>query len=205
MVKCREDTSSDSASAAPVIRKRDWQHRDKMDRSFTVPVPPDLHKKGSRHDVLSDKMYAYAVQSFEMKIPRHEPLQSGKFESSFVESFILPRRRERYLSLLSTREGRKKLKRRFAHFSDLDPRFAFLIPPRAQRPAEIERSLSERNAPPKCYVWSDSSPLDGCMVDLPVALSQTVGYAPGTILLCIPGRLAYYEGEEKNQRYILSR
>lgn len=126
-------------------------------------------------------------------------------ERSFIKSFVLPERRSRYLSLLSARGGRDKIRRKFAHFSDLDPRFSLFIPPNVQKPDKITHALTLRGAPERCYVWSDSSSLDGSTACLLTALSSVVGYAPGTILLCIPDRLAYYEGEEKNQRYILSR
>ena len=40
---------------------------------------------------------------------------------------------------------------------------------------------------------------------LRAALEKTVGTGSGTIISCIAGKLAYFEGEEQNQRYILER
>jgi len=40
---------------------------------------------------------------------------------------------------------------------------------------------------------------------LEATLDETVGYVDGTIISCIPGRLAYFEGEENGARYILER
>jgi hypothetical protein len=40
-------------------------------------------------------------------------------------------------------------------------------------------------------------------MDLEMALKTTIGYGMGTIISCIPGKLAYFEDEE--QRYILQR
>ncbi len=37
------------------------------------------------------------------------------------------------------------------------------------------------------------------------ALAAVVGRGFGTILVCIPGSLAYYEGEDPGERYILER
>jgi hypothetical protein len=35
------------------------------------------------------------------------------------------------------------------------------------------------------------------------ALSSTVGYGMGTLISCVPGELAYYESEERGERYVL--
>jgi hypothetical protein len=140
-----------------------------------------------------------------MRVLAPESLDPESLEKPFIRSFILPRRQERYIELLGSAVGRKKIKSKFAHFSDLDRRFKFLIPPGNQRADMIADMLVKKGASSSCYVWSESSPLDGSRVDLSNALSQTVGHAPGTLLLCIPDRLAYYEGEEKSQRYILQR
>ena len=37
------------------------------------------------------------------------------------------------------------------------------------------------------------------------ALNDVVGSSDGTFVSCIPGKLAYFEGEEPNERYILER
>jgi hypothetical protein len=52
---------------------------------------------------------------------------------------------------------------------------------------------------------SASSDLDGQEVDLRAALEDVVGYNDGTFISCIPGRLAYFEGEGPNERYVLER
>jgi hypothetical protein len=37
------------------------------------------------------------------------------------------------------------------------------------------------------------------------ALQETIGQGYGTLISCIPGKLAYFEGEEVNHRFILKR
>jgi hypothetical protein len=49
------------------------------------------------------------------------------------------------------------------------------------------------------------SDLDGGWMDLQDALDWTVATGTGTLISCIPGELAYYEGEDINLRYILQR
>jgi hypothetical protein len=45
---------------------------------------------------------------------------------------------------------------------------------------------------------------DGKHMELLTALKQIVGYGTGTVLSCIPGKLAYFEGEIR-ERFLLIR
>jgi hypothetical protein len=45
---------------------------------------------------------------------------------------------------------------------------------------------------------------DGEDMDLLTALKQIVGYGTGTVLSCVPGKLAYFEGEIR-ERFLLVR
>ncbi len=60
----------------------------------------------------------------------------------------------------------------------------------------LQEKLREKGAPLTCYVLSKNSKIDGLRLPLCEALIETVGYGFGTFLSCIPGRLAYYEGQE---------
>ena len=127
------------------------------------------------------------------------------YEAEFIKQFVKPERRRRYLSLLDTRTGRRKLTEALNHFKDLDPRYARLLPPNAQTVNQIEALLKRKGAPERCHVTSSNAHIDDREMPLSEALEQTVGYGSGTILSCIPGKLAYFEGEEQNERYILER
>ena len=37
------------------------------------------------------------------------------------------------------------------------------------------------------------------------ALAEVIGRGMGTFISCLPGKLAYFEGEERNERYICHR
>jgi|SRR5215213_1092516 len=126
-------------------------------------------------------------------------------EVEFVRHFVVPARRERYLSLLDSRKGRTKFLFALNHFKDLDMRRASLVSPSAQNPDHIETLLRQRGAADRCNVTSSNPETDGSQMFLRDALEQTVGQGCGTIISCIAGRLAYFEGEEKNERYILER
>ena len=123
-------------------------------------------------------------------------------EAEIVKAFIVKDRRERYLSLLSSPKGRKKFIERLPHgiSDELDPRYAQRIDGSA---SQIEHLLRRKGAPEICYVISEDGGLDGREMPLLEALEETVGRGMGTLISCVPGKLAYFEAEDIGERYIL--
>ena len=60
-------------------------------------------------------------------------------EEQFALAFIMPEKRDRYLSMLDSKRGRKKLRDGLYHCRDLDSRFAHLVPTGEQSANSIER------------------------------------------------------------------
>jgi len=131
----------------------------------------------------------------------------AEVEGLLIRAFIVPDKRARYVSRLGLAKARQKfMDGHFFHMRDLDARFANRIAPSDQNAAAIYAMLREKGAPETCYVMSGSSDLDGEISGLRETLVRVVdeGY-DGTFVSCIPGRLAYFDGEESGERYILSR
>jgi hypothetical protein len=129
-----------------------------------------------------------------------------EIEEAVLRAFIVPGKRERYVSRLALPQARQKfMNSHLFHMRDLDPRFAVRIDPVDQRAEKIFSLLRERGARGTCYVISGSSDRDGTEADLREALDEMVGRFDGTFLSCVHGKLAYFEGEEPNERYILAR
>lgn len=126
-------------------------------------------------------------------------------EYEFARNFVIPEKRERYLSLLESKSGRKKILNGFNHCGDLDPRFAWCVPGNQSSAESIEVILRRKGAPDTCYVMSDNPHIDRQEMPLKDALSKTVGMDAGTLVSCIPGKLAYFEMEGFDGRYILER
>src|SRR5262245_35245905 len=124
-------------------------------------------------------------------------------EEKLVSSFILSNRRERYLHLMANRKARQKLALVFAHCKDIDLKRAYKLSPSEQTCHQIEVCLKKAGAPSFCYAISENPEIDALELPLHEALVKTVGKGFGTILSCIPGKLAYYESEEPGERYIL--
>lgn len=126
-------------------------------------------------------------------------------EHEFARNFIVPEKRARYLSLLESKNGRKKILNGLNHCRDLDPRFTHPVPDNQSSAELIEALLRQKGAPDSCYVMSDNPDFDAREMPLAEALSKTVGMDVGTLVSCIPGKLAYFEMEGFRGRYILER
>ncbi|HEY8559119.1 MAG TPA: hypothetical protein VIL74_01865 [Pyrinomonadaceae bacterium] len=66
--------------------------------------------------------------------------------------------------------------------------------------------LKARKSPDVCYFISTDEKIDGKELNLLEILENKVGECyDGTIVSCIAGKLAYYEGESAGDRFVLER
>jgi len=126
-------------------------------------------------------------------------------EDSLIKAFADPARAGRYLGLLGSPRGRAKLIATLAHDFRLDSRYATRVASTESNARSIERLLRKLGAPEVCYCLSENPELDTREMPLGEALAATVGYGMGTLISCVPGKLAYYESEERGERYVLRR
>jgi hypothetical protein len=126
-------------------------------------------------------------------------------EELFVKTFIQADKQSRYLELLANPKRRNTFLHRFAHHLDYIPSFAIKIPPARQTSEQIYELLKKRGASDACHIMSEYSEIDGKDISLNEALDQVVGMSLGTVISCIPGRLAYYEAEDVGDRFILAK
>ena len=124
-------------------------------------------------------------------------------EELFARNFVVADKKTRYLSLLDSERGRKKILAGFHHCRDLDSRFAKRIPNDQQSLQLIEALLKSKGAPKNCYVMSEDASLDRREMELSAALSEIVGMDAGALVSCVPGKLAYFEMEGLSERYLL--
>jgi hypothetical protein len=129
---------------------------------------------------------------------------SNEHEIGFVSSFIIPKRRERYLSLLSNPERRGKLLNRLNHSQDVDLSRARQVPPGCAHES-LAVLLEKMGAGESCYVIADASDMDGQTLPLRQALWRASIHAFGVVLSCLPGRLRYYKPESPTPGFILEK
>ena len=70
---------------------------------------------------------------------------------------------------------------------------------------DIVAVLRTHGAPATCYVLSDTATLDARELSLMEAIAETELNGWGTIISCLPGRLAYYYDECGERRMLLER
>lgn len=87
------------------------------------------------------------------------------------------------------------------HFGDFDPAVVVELPASLETREDFLRELQRRGAAARPI----SSPPIPTSTELSVAVDKIFGLVEGTILSCIPGRLAYYEGQAPKYRFILHR
>jgi hypothetical protein len=117
----------------------------------------------------------------------------SKHEEAVIHAFVRREKRDRFLGFLATAKNRRKFTTSLAHFRWFDPRFASP----AQGIENVEGLLRSKGAGQTCWVISEDSTIDGKELELGAALEYVDGRQMGTILSCIPGRLAYFEGEDE--------
>jgi len=121
-------------------------------------------------------------------------------EEQTIKAFMLKERRDRYLSFLGNNKRRKEVLDRLNHCKDFDERFMQWLPSNA----DIVNILLKAGSPSEVYVISDSK-IDGKIMPLSDAIHETSMTGSGTIVSCIPGKLAYYYDEVGERRGILKK
>jgi len=119
------------------------------------------------------------------------------YEGPTIRAFFPPGKRDRFIQLLSKSNGRRDALKTMHHVINFDPKWSRSV----DATSDVAVLLRAKGAGPKAYVIGTSHdqrvlPLDeavGCV-------EQESG-----ILVCKPGRLAYYCGEGRKRRIILER
>jgi hypothetical protein len=124
-------------------------------------------------------------------------------EHLLIAAFVKRSKRDRYREILSSPRLRDKFTNRLAHFTDFDPKYRLSIPSDKLFVDNIARELQKRHSPNIVFAISEDPALDQKELSLAEALKQVVGRGMGTVLSCIPGRLAFVETED--ERFILER
>ena len=124
-------------------------------------------------------------------------------ESAFVDTFVVASKRSRWRMQLGDPRKRWQALHRLADTKDLDRRHLSPIPKGSQSPEAIAQQLRSLGAPEQAFVISEFPDVDGQALPLAEALAQVVGGGVGSVVSCLPGRLAYHEAEVLGMRNIL--
>lgn len=126
-------------------------------------------------------------------------------EATLISTFVNGAKRKHLIEILANPKRRHRATATLAHFNDFDPSVVVPLGSEVQTPAAIEDALHSRGAGESCHVISENRAIDGKHLPLKTALEKVVGQGKGTLLSCVPGELAYYEGEGPAERCILAK
>lgn len=120
----------------------------------------------------------------------------NEHEQAFGQAFIQPDRRERYLTALANPARRSAFHRELHH-----PKSNFLMAEYVEPiiPSEhytklLAPKLKKLGAPLECWVFGNY--IDMRQMNLSEALDALIGMRSGTIVSCLPGKLAFLESED---------
>ena len=116
-------------------------------------------------------------------------------EEAFVRAFIVPEKRDRYLSILANPRRRVKILGELYHDLSTIAARTTKIENRDHGPEVIEKLLKQKGAGATCYLISPKRDLDQQEMPLREALDSLILTDSVAVACCVPGRLAYYKAE----------
>ena len=127
--------------------------------------------------------------------------QNADLEIKVIKRFVDKAKQDRYIQFVSSPKNRHKFIKDLSHFNFFQwDKFETV---KGIEEQVIFRALKENNVADRtCYVISENADIDTQMLDIKVAVSETVGYGMGTILVFGDADMIYFESETMNTRYI---
>ncbi|MEO5945738.1 MAG: hypothetical protein ABIP79_02905 [Chitinophagaceae bacterium] len=127
--------------------------------------------------------------------------QNIELEIKVIRKFIDKAKQDRYIQFVSTPKNRHKFINDISHFNFLQ--WNKFDEVRGNEEQIILTTLQKNKVADKtCYVISENNGIDTKTLDTKDAISETVGYGMGTILVFGDADIIYYECETMNTRYI---
>lgn len=127
--------------------------------------------------------------------------QNLNLEIEFIKRFVDKTKQDRYIKFISTVKNRHKFINDLSHFNFLKwDKFDKLE--NNEEKAIFKMLLKNKVAAKSCYVISENKNIDTKTLDIKQAISETIGYGMGTILIFGNADIIYYESETMNTRYI---
>lgn len=114
-------------------------------------------------------------------------------EIAFIQNFVVKEKQDRMLAI---RHNRKKLRLLLAHKIELKKQFVHFLKNDEAKAENLYLMLKKYGASDICYTICENSKYDYQEVNLKEVLSKILNRDFGIIISCIPGKLAYYQGED---------
>jgi len=129
---------------------------------------------------------------------------NADLEIKVIKKFVDKAKQERYIQFISSAKNRHKFISDLSHFNFFQwDKFESI---KGIVEQVILRSLQKNGITDKtCYVISENDDIDTKTLDIKKAITDTVGYGMGTILVFGDADMIYFESETMNTRFISKR
>jgi hypothetical protein len=130
--------------------------------------------------------------------------QNADLEIKVIKRLIDKAKRDRYIQFVSSPKNRHKFVSDLPHLKSFTWELFDAIKGNEQQ--AVLQALQRDGIPGKtCYVISENPKLDTRTLDIKDAISETVGFGMGTILVFGDADMIYFESEETNRKFISQR
>ena len=127
--------------------------------------------------------------------------QNADLEIKVIKKFVDKAKQDRYIQFVSSSKNRHKFVRDLSHFNFF--KWDLFESVKGNEAQAIFQALQKNGVADKtCYVISENTDIDTKTLDTKEAISETVGYGMGTILVFGEADMIYFESETMNTRYI---
>lgn len=127
--------------------------------------------------------------------------QNADLEIKVIKRFVDKAKQDRYIQFVSSHKNRHKFINDLSHINFFQ--WDKFEPVKGIEEQVILKTLKESGVADKtCYVISENTDIDAKILDTKKAISDTVGYGMGTILVFGDADIIYFESETMNTRFI---
>ncbi len=121
-------------------------------------------------------------------------LNPKDIEAKLIRKFVKRDKQDRYLAFIDNPKSRQKFLNKLSHFSDFET--ANFEELRKDEKHIILDRIKSLGVVKDCYIISENSELDGRRMLIGDALTETIGYGHGTIIVFGDAEFVYYDGED---------
>ena len=130
--------------------------------------------------------------------------QNVDLEIKVIKKFIDKAKQDRYIQFVSSPKNRHKFINDLSHFNFF--KWDVFTDVKGNEEQTILIALQKNGVTSKtCYIISENPDIDTQTLDTKKAISDTVGYGMGTILVFGDADMIFFESETMNTRFISKR
>jgi hypothetical protein len=143
--------------------------------------------------------FKFDLARYDYFVVCYRGLSGEALEMLTVNRYFQKDKAKRFVDFILSGKNRPKFTSALAHLKDLQ--YSKFKKVGSGEKELILKMITEQKLS-KCYVISENKNIDRQFMEPERALTATIGYGMGTLLVFGDSELIYYEGEERNDRWV---